>query len=594
MNEVSDKVVDLAEIIDSVPAVVARLSHDGDTWSTWFVTRNISMYGYDYEDFISGRYRWFDIVHPDDRVLLSKHIKDYEEHGIDSFRCYYRLLQKNGDSVPITEFNQVRRDSQGRIVCYDTTVINSAQTELGQKLLGEHARQQLVMNDILMSLHDSDLEHALQIILDRTGAYLDTSRVLLFQDSPDHKTCKVVYEWCNQGITSVKDLDYVITYSTAMPEIYVALQDTGELLVNAGEIPENCREEFESEGLLASAIFAVYLNGDHYGFICFDDCVVERRWDDDTTPFLKNISNLISTVLVRQTAARQLEISRKATQTVLDNVSSYIFVVEPETDRVVFANRAFKKVFGEDCEGRDANDFIKIRAAAHSGPPDSNDDARDLITDVYCEETGQWLGLEAEGLNWVDGRRVIQITANDISVNKLYAEAVEHQAFVDYLTSLPNRSRCDVLLPEAMEVAARADMPGGLMFINLDGFKNINYQFGYDRGDELLISIARYLKDQFPEPSEVFRFGADKFLVLLHHLETRWMDDYLAEIISRAARPWLIQGQEISCTASIGAIKFNGREGDHRQLVRKAEQAMYEAGRAGRNSYRYYQDQEPQ
>lgn len=139
------------------------------------------------------------------------------------------------------------------------------------------------------------------------GALLDCSRALLFKDSPDHKTCKVVYEWLNNDITSVKDLDYAVTYDTAMPEIYVALQDTGVLLVNAGEIPENCKEEFEAEGLISSAIFAVYQQGDHYGFVCFDDCIIERRWDEDTANFLKVVANLLSNAVMNLTGAAYMD-----------------------------------------------------------------------------------------------------------------------------------------------------------------------------------------------------------------------------------------------------------------------------------------------
>lgn len=109
----------------------------------------------------------------------------------------------------------------------------------------------------------------------------------------------MAYEWCNRDITSVKDLGYVIVYEIGMPEIYTALRSTGELLVNAGEIPENRQEEFEHEGLVASAIFAVYRNGDHYGFVCFDDCVIERHWDEETTYFLEIMANLLSNALQR-------------------------------------------------------------------------------------------------------------------------------------------------------------------------------------------------------------------------------------------------------------------------------------------------------
>lgn len=418
----------LPPLVEQIPAVVFRLSHDGERWKTWYVTRNVSMYGYDAEDFLSDTLTWSALVHPDDRVLLSKTINDYEAHNINSFKLYYRLITRNGDAVPVTEYNTVNRDPEGNIICYDTIIVSNTQDEASRRLIDAHYRQQTVLNDILMSLHDSDLNHALQIILDRTGAYLDTSRALLFKDSPDHRTCKIVYEWCNKDIKSVKALDYVITYETSMPEIYVALQSTGSLLINFGEIPENCREEFDAEGLVASAIFAVYLEGEHYGFVCFDDCVLERVWDEDTTRFLKNIANLISTVLARQQTARKLEQNRKTYEAVLNNVDSYIFVTDGATERILFANRAFKQAFGENCEGRKADAFLPIDSipfpAAESSDKERN---ASKYPEIYCTHSKEWLAVSVEEILWMDGSTAHLYNCYDITAKKLFADTLEEK-----------------------------------------------------------------------------------------------------------------------------------------------------------------------
>ena len=413
----------LPPLIEHVPAVVFRLSHKSDNWRTWFVTQNVSMYGYSVEEFMEGNTSWFDIVHHDDRVLLSKTISDYETHNINSFKLYYRLVTKNGDSVPVTEYNTVNRGQDGEVVCYDTVIVSNTQSESGSRLIDDHYRQQIVLNDILMSLHDSNLDHGLQIILDRTGQYLDTSRALLFKDSPDHRTCKIVYEWCNKDIESVMALDYSITYETGMPEIYIALQTTGNLLINFGEIPENCKEEFEAEGLIASAIFAIYLNGDHYGFVCFDDCVVERVWDDDTIRFLKNIANLISTVLARQDTAEKLAQNQRTYQAVLDNVDSYIFVVSPVTGEIIFANRSCKNIFTEDCIGKKAATYLRLNPLELA--ISLNEKSAANYTETFCEASGEWLSVSAEQIIWVDGTSAVLVNCYDITAKKLFADTLE-------------------------------------------------------------------------------------------------------------------------------------------------------------------------
>lgn len=419
----------LPEMIEHVPALVFRLSHEDDHWRTWFVNNNISDYGYTVEEFMNGDVHWFDIVHPDDRVLLSKTISDYEAHNVNTFKLYYRIITKNGDSVPVTEYNTVNRDDEGDIICYDSVIMSNSQDEAGRRLIDHHYRQQVVLNDILMSLHDSNPENALQIILDRTGAYLDTSRALLFKDNPDHTTCKIVYEWCNKDIESVMDLDYSITYETGMPEIYVALQTTGNLIIDFGKIPENCREEFEAEGLIASAIFAVYLNGDHYGFVCFDDCIVERQWDDDTVRFLKNIANLISTVVAREDVAKKLAQNQKTYETVLNNVDSYIFVTKANSDEIVFANQAFKNVFGAHCVGQNSRDLIKPNNSLSKSviSMDAPTEKQDGYPETYSETAKEWLAVSTEFVTWVDGSIVRLVNAYNITPKKQFSDTLEQK-----------------------------------------------------------------------------------------------------------------------------------------------------------------------
>lgn len=293
------KAVDFQQIIENEPFVTMRLYFEKEEWKMWYVSQNVKQFGFNPDDLMQGIISWNAMLHPDDRVVAAQQARDYMAKSVEDFQLHYRILTPKGESIYITEYSHVNRDSQGNLLCVDSVMLNTTTTEVDRNIARNHFKQQTVMNDILLSLHDADLELSLPIILERVGRYLNTSRALLFKDSPDHKTCKVVCEWLNHNITSIMDLDYAVTYATEMPEIYVALQETGFLLVNAGEIPENCREEFESEGLVSSAIFAVYLYGKHYGFVCFDDCIIHRRWDEDTAAFLKNTANMISSVLLR-------------------------------------------------------------------------------------------------------------------------------------------------------------------------------------------------------------------------------------------------------------------------------------------------------
>ena len=296
-----------SQILDSIPHVVIRLVYGDPVWKIKYINKAIERWGYDKNTFSGGDKTWNELLHPDDRVVALKQSHDYMARNIDDFKLHYRILTADGRSIYITEYSHVNRGAGGETATIDSYLVENLEAASAADSDADIAiRRRLALNDILLTIQDASArpEMAIQSILDRVGALLDCSRALLFQDDDTHRTCKVVYEWCNHGISSVKDLDYSVTYSTGMPEIYIALQDTGVLLINAGEIPENCKEEFEAEGLVSSAIFAVYQYGDHYGFVCFDDCVIQRRWDEDTAQFLKVVANLLSNVIMNLQSAQ--------------------------------------------------------------------------------------------------------------------------------------------------------------------------------------------------------------------------------------------------------------------------------------------------
>lgn len=174
-------------------------------------------------------------------------------------------------------------------------------------------------------------------------------------------------------------------------------------------------------GLLASAIFAVYLEGDHYGFVCFDDCVVERVWDENTVRFLKNIANIISTVLARQNSADRLAQNQKTYEAVLNNVDSFIFVVQPESHKIIFANRYFKNVFGDNCVGKRAEEYIALRPSS-SGAGNGPD-----YPEFYCGRSKQWLAVNTEEITWVDGNPAVLVNCYDITAGKLFATTLEEK-----------------------------------------------------------------------------------------------------------------------------------------------------------------------
>lgn len=290
------------EIIEASPSIAIRVTGENGKWMTRFITKNIAKYGYSRDDFLSGRVTWDKIVHPEDLPSLVESINEYEARGVYKYNHVYRILQADGQEVWVSDASTAMCGADGAVAYSDCIISDYTETKRYIDKIEDHYRQQRVLKEILLGLHDADPDKAVQIILDSAGVYLDISRVILFEETQDHKGCRAIYEWCNSGVESMGKL--VLDYARDIPDIEVDLKTKGLRIINYGDIPPNSTQEFKTEGVVAAAIFSVYVNNELFGFICFDECVKKRVWGDDTIRFLQNIAKLVSPAILRRESGK--------------------------------------------------------------------------------------------------------------------------------------------------------------------------------------------------------------------------------------------------------------------------------------------------
>jgi diguanylate cyclase (GGDEF)-like protein len=159
------------------------------------------------------------------------------------------------------------------------------------------------------------------------------------------------------------------------------------------------------------------------------------------------------------------------------------------------------------------------------------------------------------------------------------------------LTDLPNRTLFFDRLGHTIAVARRNRYIVGLLFIDLDGFKQVNDSRGHDIGDLLLKDVAKRLRDAVRDSDTVARMGGDEFTVILTRMQMPGDPAIVAQkILASLMRPFRLQGHECAVGASIGITWYPGDGEDGETLIKKADAAMYQVKQNGKRGFRFFSD----
>jgi diguanylate cyclase (GGDEF)-like protein/PAS domain S-box-containing protein len=179
----------------------------------------------------------------------------------------------------------------------------------------------------------------------------------------------------------------------------------------------------------------------------------------------------------------------------------------------------------------------------------------------------------------------------DISNIKQTEQRLQRLAHYDPLTELPNRYLINERLEQSLRRAQRSDYRLAVLFLDVDGFKNVNDSLGHQAGDTLLTETAARLRGALRDMDNVGRIGGDEFLVVLEDIESADGATIVAEKILGALRePLRLNGRAVTITASIG-ISMYPEDGDTAEaLMSNADAAMYNAKEQGRDTFRFYSE----
>jgi diguanylate cyclase (GGDEF)-like protein/PAS domain S-box-containing protein len=181
------------------------------------------------------------------------------------------------------------------------------------------------------------------------------------------------------------------------------------------------------------------------------------------------------------------------------------------------------------------------------------------------------------------------LNTRDISERRQLEDQLVHQAFHDSLTALANRALFKDRVDHALQRTKRQTPSVAVLFLDLDGFKEVNDSLGHAAGDRLLIQVAERLHSCVRPSDTVARFGGDEFAVLIEDASDDIDVVQVAERVLEGLRqPFVVNGRELHVRGSMGIARMDSDVDGADQLLRNADLAMYRAKAAGRGGYERY------
>lgn len=200
-----------------------------------------------------------------------------------------------------------------------------------------------------------------------------------------------------------------------------------------------------------------------------------------------------------------------------------------------------------------------------------------------------WLHLKAEAHRQENNSIELVGAIQDVTQQKKVDQLIEYQANYDLLTGLPNRALFQDRLQTALLHAQRRSTRIAVLFVDLDNFKSVNDNLGHDAGDELLMESARRIQSCVRAVDTVARYSGDEFVALLADVFSASVASRIAdEMVVAMRKPFFIDERQVYCSVSIG-VSFYPDDGNVPDtLLIKADQAMYEVKKSGRNAWQFY------
>lgn len=296
-------------------------------------------------------------------------------------------------------------------------------------------------------------------------------------------------------------------------------------------------------------------------------------------------------ISIRKMVEEQFKASERQLRAILEASPIAIGVTQVGDTTLIFGNSRLAELFGiapADLIGCDATALMlnpeehknTLKTIARQG------NLRDVEVERVRQDGSRFSVLLSVDTIQFEGKKAVLWWAYDITEQKQIRAQLAVLAHRDALTGLANRRLFQDHLSHALARARRKTVAGALLYVDLDGFKQVNDSHGHEHGDWVLTEIAQRIIDCVRESDLVARVGGDEFILVLEESHgPEAVEAVACKVLDSLALPFVMNGDETVIGASIGIAYFGTERITPDHLIRQADFAMYRAKRAGRGCY---------
>lgn len=429
-----------------------------------------------------------------------------------------------------------------------------------------------VLTYIVQMLESKDsFTEIVDAILVKVEAYLNTTNISLIQINSNGTLINTIAEYISSDGHRLSIIDRPITK--------FSICCNHALFLNYNTCEDKYKNTLNMLDIKSCAMIPIVINDTIAMYFAVFDTKKSISWSKQQIQFLHDTAIVIQSIAQKKVTGNSLLSSYEVLKEILSNIGSGIIVCDKDNGTVLFENRI-------------AESSQQIRRTMKCGIEDyfNMNLSNGRPSEYYDSESGLWFEIKFADLTWIDGSQVIICTAMDITQKKKNQQKIEYQAQNDFLTGLYNRMKCENDLKKIIKRCMSENKTGAVLFIDLDDFKHINDGLGHQYGDILLQQIAAGLQNVSGLREYCYRMGGDEFIVVINPDVYENMDAIIYNITELFQKPWYLMDTEYYCTMSMGIVTFPTSGTDVNELIKKADIAMYEAKKSGKNRYTYYDE----